>query len=296
MKKIVYIATIVSILGSCFSTAEAQLGRGREIDRPYAYMGLTVGGGLGMITGSTDNGTRSAGTNFDLGVHYTHFFSRIGIGFAFHLSRVGANCLYSFEEQTPNLTHADNPNAHYTLITRYSDWKEHQSITVIDIPIEVFFRAPMGSGRSFVAGLGVMVEMPKSGKYRAGGGSFTTSGVFPALGTYEVGDMPEHGFTTYEEIPESPIRDLKTGFSVLADLGVRMPLGNGGGLYIGLYGSYGLTNLIGDHEAAPLLTLNTRTSTLIDYNGTFATAGGSSMRLVKIGVKVGIDLASPMDL
>jgi hypothetical protein len=28
----------------------------------------------------------------------------------------------------------------------------------------------------------------------------------------------------------------------------------------------------------------------------FATAGGSSMRLVKIGVKVGIDLASPMDL
>ena len=296
MRKIAYISVVLSFLIFNFSIAQAQYRYGREIDRPYAYMGLTVGGGLGMIPCTLENGSQSPGMNFDLGVHYTHFFSRLGVGFGLHISRVGANATYGFEEVTPGLTHADNTHASYNLITRYADWKEHQSIKALELPLELFFRAPMGSGKIFVGGVGVQFEMPLGGKYSAGGGSFTTSGVFPALGTYEVGDMPEHGFATYEEIDETPIGGLKTGIGVVADLGVRLALGSGGGLYIGLYGNYGLNNMLGDREGGPLLTLNSRDATRIDYHGTFASDPGAALRLLTVGVKVGLDICSPMDM
>ena len=295
-KGVLFVSLLLAFLVAIPGSAAAQYRHNRGVDRPYAYMGLTVGGGLGAIPVTLENGSQSPGMNFDLGVHYTHFFSRIGLGFGLHVSRVGANATYGFEEVTEGLTHADNPRASYNLITRYADWREHQSIRVLELPLELFFRAPMGGGKLFICGAGVQFLMPLGGKYSAGGGSYTTTGVFPALGTYEVGDMPEHGFATYNEIDETAIGGLKTGVGVVADLGVRLPLGDDGGLYIGLYGSYGLSNMVGDREGSPLLTLNARDASRIDYHGTFAADPSAALHLLTVGVKVGLDLGAPMDM
>lgn len=268
---------------------------GRNVNRPYAYLGLTVGGGLTDMLYSASDATLSPGAGIDLGVHYTHFFSAFGIGFGMHYMPINTHALYNGMEVTEGLTHADNPGARYNLITRFDGWKERQNIVMLGLPVEAFFRAHMGGGRFFISGVGVQLEMPIRGTYSPADGSYTTSGVFPALGSYEVGDMPEHGFGTYSDTYGTQISGLKVGVGMLADLGVRLPLGSGGGLYIGLYGSCSITNHLGEPRGEPLLTINSRNASQIVYNGTFA-GDVSSLRLLRVGVKVGIDLASPMDL
>ena len=291
MKRIVILIAVVAM----FFTAAGQ--PYRDANRPYAYMGVTLGGGLNTMLYTVDGGTQTPGLGIDLGVHYTHFFSSLGFGLGFHYTSANAYATYNFDEVTNGLTHADNPNAHYNLTTHYDNWRERQNIIVLGLPVEIFYRAHVGGGRHFIAGLGVEVDLPMRGSYSGAGGSYTTSGIFPALGTYTVSDMPEHGFSTYTEVPDTRISDLRAGFSLLADLGMRLPLGPGGGVYIGLYGSYGLTDLLNDPEAGPLLTIDSHDSQRIIYGGTYSygATSGSSLNLLRAGVKVGIDLASPMD-
>lgn len=297
MRKIAVISIVLSLLIFNFSSLRAQSYYGRNANRPYAYIGVTFGGGLNTLLYSTPGGTTSPAFGTDLGAHYTHFFSSLGFGLGLHITSANATTVYNFDESTPGLTHADNPGAHYTLNTHYADWKERQHVVVLGIPVEGFFRAQMGGGRSLIAGVGVEVDMPMRGNYSGAGGSFTTTGVFPALGTYPVGDMPEHGFSTYEAVPDAKIEDLKIGLSVIADLGVRLSLGVSGGVYIGVYGSYGLTDLLGDQQqGGPLLTISPTNAKQIVYNGTFATGDVTGLHLLRVGVKVGIDLGSPMDI
>ena len=244
---------------------------------------------------NTPNSSQSLGAGFDMGVHYTHFFSSLGFGFGMHYSTVNAYALYDGAEVTDGLTHADNPYAHYNLTTRFDGWKECQHMVVLSLPFEAFFRAHMGGGRFFICGAGVQVDLPLRGSYSAAAGSYTTSGVFPALGAYELSDLPEHGFSTYSDTYGAKIENLKVGFSVVADLGMRLPLGTGGGLYVGIYGGYGLTDILGDQQGAPLLTINTSDASRIDYHGTFSNGDISAVNLLRVGLKVGVDLGSPMD-
>ena len=271
----------------------------RNYDRPYAYLGFTFGVGINAISSPGAEGSRTPGVGFDFGAHYTHFFSRFGFGAGMHIVRTNSHTTYNFDETTEGLTHADNPGAHYTLYTHFDDWKERQSMVVIALPVEAFYRMPVGGGRFFICGAGVEFDMPTKGSYTAAGGSFTTSGMFPALGPYRVGDMPEHGFATYDEVAETSIGGFRPGVGVLADLGMRLPLGDGGGVYVGLYATYGLTSLVRADGAGPLLEINKRDASRIDYHGTFGWDGGTSsvpaLHLIRVGVKVGVDLASPMD-
>lgn len=287
-------AILFAVTAMALSSTGQSYGR---YNRPYAYMGVTIGGGLNTMLYSMDSGSQTPGFGMDLGVHYTHFFSAIGVGVGLHYTAANAYAVYNFDEVTNGLTHADNPGAHYNLTTHYDNWKERQNMTVLGLPIEVFYRTHIGGGRHFICGLGVEFDLPMRGGYSGVDGSYTTSGVFPAIGTYPVSDMPEHGFGTFYEVPDTPIEDLKAGVSVLADIGLRMPLGSGGGWYIGIYGSYGLTSLLDDGEGGSLLTIDPHNSQRIVYGGTFSygAGGGGALNLLRVGVKVGVDLGSAVD-
>lgn len=67
--------------------------------------------------------------------------------------------------------------------------------------------------------------------------------------------------------------------------------------YIGIYGSYGLTSLLDDGEGGSLLTIDPHNSQRIVYGGTFSygAGGGGTLNLLRVGVKVGVDLGSAVD-
>lgn len=254
------------------------------------YIGLNLGGGLNSMTYSPANGKHSLGFGFDAGLHYAYFFNEhFGLGFGVHYTRANAYARYNYTEVTTGLTHLNNPNVHYTLSTKYDNWKERQTIGVLGIPVEFFYRAALDKKWTFIGGLGFEFDLPMSGKYNLSDGKYTTTGTFPALGDYVVAGMPEHGFATYEAISNSKIDNLKLGVSVIADLGVRMALNNNWGLYFGIYGGYGLTNMLKDKSDAPLVLINAKEPAKHDYNGTFASNEIDAMHLFRLGVKVGID-------
>ncbi len=253
------------------------------------YIGLNFGGGLNTMTYKPANGSQSLGLGFDMGLHYAHFFNEhFGLGFGVHYTIANAYANYNFTEITTGLTHIHNPNVHYNLNTRLDNWKERQNMGVLGIPVEVFYRTALDKSWTFIGGLGVEFDLPMNGKYSVNEGEYTTTGTFASLG-YDVVNMPEHGFATYKTIDNDKIDNLKMGVSVIADLGVRVALNNNWGLYLGLYGGYGVTNMLKEKKDASLLLINTADPSKHDYNGTFASNQINAMHLLRAGVKIGID-------
>ena len=254
------------------------------------YMGLTLhpAAGLNTMVCNPSDGTHTLGIGIDAGLHYAHFFGdHFGFGFGAHFNRVTSSTKYNFTEVTSGLTHIDNPNVKYDLITDFDNWKERQAINLLSIPVEFFWRKIKNDKWTFLAGLGASFDLPLSGKYRADDGSYTTSGYFPALG-YTVNNMPSHGFGTYDADVESDIEGLKMGVGIIADLGYRLSLKNNWGLYFGIYGGYSL-NSMAEETDQPLVDISSDASQHI-YNGTFASNQIDGLHLLRVGVKVGIDL------
>ena len=255
------------------------------------YAGLTLGGGLNTMTFSPADGTQGLGFGFDAGLHYAHFFNEhFGLGFGLHYTWANANALYNFSEVTNGLTHVNNPGVTYNLSTNFDNWKESQTVGILGIPVEAFWRAALGEKCTFIGGLGVQFDLPIHGNYGGAAGEYRTTGTFPALGNYEVSDAPEHGFDTYNRVFGAKIDNLAFVVSVIADCGVRFDLKNNWGLYLGIYGSYGLNNMLAEQRDASLLVVNTEDPWQIDYNGTFGSNQINALHLLRAGVKIGIDL------
>lgn len=255
------------------------------------YAGLTLGGGLNSMTCSPAHGTQSLGLGFDAGLHYTHFFDEhFGLGFGVHYSYANAYATYDFAETTNGLVHPSNPNVTYNLNTTFDNWKERQTLGILGIPVEIFYRSVLNDKWTFIGGVGVQCDVPIHGSYSGADGQYSTTGTFPSLGNYTVRDMPEHGFSTYDESFDAKVENLTPVVSFIADLGMRMALKNNWGLYFGIYGGYGITNMLDEQRTDALLVVDTKNPKEIQYNGTYSSNEIDALHLVRAGVKVGIDL------
>lgn len=255
------------------------------------YIGVNFGGGLNTALYKPANGTQGLGFGFDAGLHYGHFFNKtVGLGVGLQFSWANAYATYNWNEVTEGLTHASNPNTPYNLTTGFNDFVERQNIGYLSIPVEVLFRKTLNSRAAFIGGVGLALDLPLYGKYIAKSGSYSTTGVFPALGSYAFSDMPEHGFSTYTTTQDAKWNNrAKVGGSVIADLGFRVALNDHWGMYFGLYAGYGFTNLLAQAKTEEMIMVNADNSAQIDYRGTFDSNEASKANLLRAGVKIAID-------
>ena len=254
------------------------------------YVGLNLGCGLNTMNYSPKDGAYKLGLGGSAGLHFTHFFgTHFGMGLGAQYVCANSNAVYDFSETTTALTHPDNPSVKYDLTTQFDGWNERQNLGILSVPVELFWRAPMCEKWMFVAGLGASFDLPLNGKLKADDGSYTTTGYFPALG-YSVGDLPSHGFGTYDADLEKDIDNLSLGVSAIADLGFRAALKNNWGLYFGLYCGYGITSMLKEKSADPLLRVDPSNPSQHEYSGSFASNQIDALHLLRAGVKIGIDL------
>ena len=258
------------------------------------YIGVSFGGGLNTMLYQPANGTSKVGAGLDAQLFYGRFFNKtVGLGVGLNYSWANAYTTYNWNEVTPGLTHASNPNVPYNLTTGFNDFVERQNIGVLSIPVEVLFRKAFDRC-ALIGGVGLSVDFPIHGAYYAKGGDYKTSGVFPSLGNYTVENMPEHGFSTYTTTQNAKINNrAKVGASVIGDLGVRVPLNDNWGMYFGIYAGYGFTNLLAEAKADEMIMVNTTNSSVIDYRGTFDSNETAKANLLKCGVKIAIDFGWP---
>lgn len=282
MKKFVFVALLLITHHSSLIPLHAQRHPGTN------FLGVTMGGGLQSWNYTLEQGERTAGIGYTLGLHMAYFFDpQFGINFGMRWAWTHSSATYNFSETTEGLVHPDNPGVTYDLTTTFDHWKERQSVNVVSFPVELLWRTRINRQQFFYAGLGFQLDLPIRGSYTIEEGSYTTSGYFPATGHTVVG-QPQHGFANGEEGQEGPVKALNLGVSLIADLGVRWNLG-GKGVYLGLYASYTLNDMVSGTDR-PLLELNTDNSSGIHYNGTFGSREVGSVSLLCVGLKVGVDL------
>lgn len=153
------------------------------------YFGLEIGGGHNGLTYKADNGSYYLGWGFQGGLRYAHFFgSHFGMGLGVQAART------------------------FTL----DKVPQHKMFSYLNIPVELYWRAPLCNTWSFLFGLGGSMDMPLGG---------------------------EKAMTE------------KIGASILADLGFNYQLCNNWGLYMGIYGSYSFTEMYETDVQVPDLRL-----------------------------------------
>ena len=255
------------------------------------YIGVNFGGGLNSMLYTPANGTQGLGFGFDAGIHYGRFFNRtVGLGVGLQYSWANAYATYNWSEVTTGLTHPSNPNTPYDLTTGFTNFVERQNVGYLSIPVEVLFRKALNDRAAFIAGVGLSLDLPIHGKYIAKSGSYSTTGVFPELGSYTVRDMPEHGFSTYTTTQKAKINNrAKVGGSVIADLGFRVALNDNWGMYFGLYAGYGFTNFLKESMTGEMIMINANDPAIIDYRGTFDSNETGKANLIRAGVKIAVD-------
>ena len=282
MKKILTVFVFCGF--SLFNAAQAQ-------PKGYShYVGLVAGGGMNTLLYRAADGNCEPGLGFGGGLHYAWFMNkRYGVGFGMHCSQASATAVYDFTETTYGLTHPDNPGVRYDLNSTYDGWRERQTVMCVSLPVEFLWRSMPSRHSMFVVGVGAQFDVPLRGGYVADEGTFRTTGFFPATG-HTVGDQPQHGFGSYDADFGGEVAGLKAGVGLIADMGVRLCLGDHWGLYLGLYAHMGLTSCIEGGNDTPLLTIGGDNASPIAYQGTLDSRQTAAMHLAAAGLKMGVDL------
>ena len=259
------------------------------------YVGINFGGGLNTMLYKAANGQNKVGIGFDAGLFYGHFFNAwAGLGAGINYSWANAYATYNWSEVTTGLTHPSNPNTPYNLTTGFNNFIERQNVGILSIPVEALFRKAFNDRVALIGGVGVALDLPIHGAYQAKGGSYSTTGVFPAVGSYVFSDMPEHGFSTYNTTQGAKINNrAKAGASLIGDIGARFALDDNWGLYVGINVAYGVTNMLGAAKTEEMIMVNTSDASKIDYRGTFDSNETAKVNLLRCGLKVAIDFGWP---
>ena len=259
------------------------------------YIGVNFGGGLNTMLYKPANGQQSIGPGFDAGIHYARFFnSWAGLGVGLNYSWANAYAKYNWNEVTEGLTHPSNPNTPYDLTTGFNNFVERQNVGVLSIPVEMLFRKALNDRAAFIGGVGLSLDLPIHGAYIAKSGSYSTTGVFPAIGNYVIENMPEHGFSTYTTTQNAKINNrAKVGGSVIVDLGFRIAFNDNWGMYIGVNAGYGFTNLLAGARTEEMIMINPTDPSKIDYRGTFDSNETGKVNLLRAGLKIAFDFGWP---
>ena len=260
------------------------------------YIGVNIGGGLSSLAFSPADGNWNPRLGLLGELKYMHFFdSHYGFGLGAQIRCANSSATLGITETTPGLSHPHN-GLTYTSVTAFNDWNERQSVTLLSIPVQFYWRNAMGGGRELKVGVGFQLDMPVNASYKAVDGTYEVQGYFPSTNvTYS--NLPFDGFDTYEANSEGDIDNLHTlGVSLIADLGLDAPLNDNWSLYFGIYGGYGLNNMISEDKQDPIVnapndaTVNPAANLANRYNGVLASNQVDAAHLFNVGVKVGIGL------
>ncbi len=253
------------------------------------YIGINLGEGLGTLSFSPADGDHGSRLGYLVEAKYLYFFDQqFGAAVGLKYSRAYSSATFNYTQTTLNIVHPGNNNT-YDATVRVDDLEERQSVGVVSLPIEFYWRNRLQDDLVLLLGAGFQIDIPLTGSYSADKGHYSVSGYFPASGvTYT--DLPSYGFDRYAVDESGDIETASLGLSLVADLGVNYALRNAWSLYAGIYMGYGLTNVMSDESSRPLLSVPVAGANEANvYNGAFASNRVDAAHLFSLGIKVGIN-------
>lgn len=238
MKRLTKIFTIIIAVCAIATASSAQ-------DK---LVNISLGGGLHPLNYKTEVGTVSKGGGVLFGCNYMPFFTKnfgLGIGFDMNYNTASAQINETFESEIDN----EEVGSSYTLRTIFKDWKEKESMLILNIPLGIYGRAKLSTTTNFIYGVGVKVGMPVISRYKMKEGSIETRAYFGDDLEAELKEIPHHGLFIDEEKREGDIETNKICTSIFAELMFTFTINNSNLFHMGLYFSDGVGDLAAHHES-----------------------------------------------
>lgn len=246
------------------------------------YFYVNAGGGLHNIDYKLANGTVKNSLGFTGNLGWNYFFtSHLGFGIGLGVQTYKAVATLNY--MTSN-TAVDADGDAYKYRIYYADWQETQNMVSLDIPLGFSYQTKFNDKSGMMFTLGAKISVPVKSSFKSTAGEINTKGYYPQWNV-ELGNMPQHDFYTLKSITASKF-SANTSYSVYADLGYLHNLSKNMDLYLGIYGNYGLNNLIKPTNNFVYQQGGT-------YNGVMSSDQLAKANLFSAGIKIGINLHLP---
>lgn len=260
---------------------------------PIIYMkphhfAMNIGGGLHTMITDPQHGTWGKGFGGLFEMKYQLIGQHVGLSIGGKFSLHNGSTTADYSEQTYQ-THLDNGQM-CRFTTTYQGWTEKENLWSVEVPIQMIIASGTTKPWNFHAALGVSAALPVIGKYKTTDGSVTTTGYFEQT-QIEMTGLESHGFGKQEatNIKKGDIDYARFGLNGLIDLGLLHNITHEAGLYIGIYGSYGILNMHKESDVRPYTygkeeAGNFKGSYTSLYNSNYV----SKIIPVEAGVKLGL--------
>lgn len=165
-----------------------------------------------------------------------------------------------------------------------SGYREKQELEVINIPLMLQFQT-YGDWK-FYARLGAQMSFAYHTAYSVTIENFSTSGYYPQY-DIELFSPKFMGFGSYTNFSQGG-QELKVNpfFATVMEAGVKREIDRMGGLYIGLFCTYGLNRIGTVTKNKPLVEYDPKSFAAFRTNSVLTTEGAANMRLISYGIKL----------
>ena len=213
---------------------------------------FTLEGGMGLQGMNYDllqegaTGELKYGIDVKAGLrHYFAPHSGIGVGLRFQ-DYVSSATLTYMQSQNGALDFYQEPRS-YTYRTYYKSLEERQSVTMLEIPVEIFFQTNLTGRLKVSLGAGLQANFFSiQNKYENTGGKITTKAYYEQW-DLELEDMAR--YRLYDTTGFTGKYDYKISFSAIGEVGFLYALTSKWELMLNFQASYGLSSVMDNYAA-----------------------------------------------
>ena len=254
MKRIIFLITILAFGTLLFAqsddfdfgagTHEFSVGAGfghaslREPNTPFAF-NIGVGLNFGYAFNINENFAIVTGLDFNL------YGSDLTLAEFFDTALIEKSFF-----QPPPLPGFDDSS--FNFFVHAQGIHEKQRVVYLYLPIMARYKFPVGYNNALYVKGGAKIGIPIVRSYSGSVDSITTSGI-GTIDQQPYDTLLLWGFGTFQPNRLDGKLDLKPSVVLSFELGYVHTLGNGKPLYIGAHINYGITNILGSPNTAPIV-------------------------------------------
>ncbi|MBQ0031064.1 MAG: hypothetical protein KBT32_11635 [Bacteroidales bacterium] len=241
---------------------------------------LDLGVGSHAMKYDPNTGSSKPSIGGKIGTTDSYFITNhIGFGLGLYLNYHQTR--YSFRDSHQSDILTDSLNKFTYLLKSSLSIEETQRLLTADLPVSFRTKFSLNNDWELCANLGLAVGLPIWKKYETTEKQNTTAHYIEP--NIDFHDMPNHGFSTGNGSKEGDFWMRKMNIAPFIEVGLSKAMSSKHSLYMGLYYSYGISNLLkGNRNDEIELGNTTKGSTALASNVT------DKLTLSTIGLNVGI--------
>lgn len=257
---------------------------------------FTLEGGMGLQGMNYDllqaGATGELKYGIDLKAGLRHYFaphSGIGVGLRFQ-DYVSSATMNFMQSQSGALDFYEQPRS-YTYRTYYNVFEERQSVTMLEIPVEIFFQTNITGRLKLNLGAGLQANFfAVQNKYENTGGKITTKAYYEQW-DLELEDMAR--YRLYDTTGFTGKYDYKISFSAIGEAGFMYALTSKWEIMLNFQATYGLSSVMDNYAAHYVYDpecVSKEDGVRADYKGTYnglMTTQAENAKFLSVGATIG---------